>query len=78
MEADPAVSGDRDRGGRRPRRYISSGDDRKSSERFRTQPITSAERLESDRYSVPGSVLLKRIVDIENVLKACLFLKKCL
>ncbi|XP_057188893.1 supervillin isoform X1 [Triplophysa rosa] len=49
MEADPAVSGDRERGARRPRRYISSGDDRKSSERFRTQPITSAERLESDR-----------------------------
>uniref|UniRef100_A0A673KWR6 Supervillin-like n=1 Tax=Sinocyclocheilus rhinocerous TaxID=307959 RepID=A0A673KWR6_9TELE len=42
------------RGARRPRRYISPGDDRKSSERFRTQPITSAERLESDRYSETG------------------------
>lgn len=59
MEADPAVSGDRDRGARRPRRYISSGDDRKSSERFRTQPITSAERLESDRYSVIGSSFIE-------------------
>ncbi|XP_050986409.1 supervillin isoform X9 [Labeo rohita] len=49
MEIDPAVSSDREKGARRPRRYISPGDDRKSSERFRTQPITSAERLESDR-----------------------------
>uniref|UniRef100_A0A8C9YTT2 Supervillin n=1 Tax=Sander lucioperca TaxID=283035 RepID=A0A8C9YTT2_SANLU len=40
---------DRDRGARRPRRYITPGDSR-MSERFRTQPITSAERLESDRY----------------------------
>ncbi|XP_067308819.1 supervillin isoform X4 [Pseudorasbora parva] len=49
METDPVVSGDRERGARRPRRYISPSDDRKSSERFRTQPITSAERMESDR-----------------------------
>ncbi|XP_073704171.1 supervillin isoform X2 [Garra rufa] len=49
MEIDPVVSSDREKGARRPRRYISPGDDRKSSERFRTQPITSAERLESDR-----------------------------
>ncbi|XP_048019789.1 LOW QUALITY PROTEIN: supervillin [Megalobrama amblycephala] len=49
METDPIVSSDGERGARRPRRYISPGDDRKSSERFRTQPITSAERLESDR-----------------------------
>ncbi|KAG1969106.1 supervillin [Pimephales promelas] len=52
METDPVVSSDRERGARRPRRYISPGDDRKSSERFRTQPITSAERLESDRSHV--------------------------
>nr|XP_023696152.1 supervillin-like [Paramormyrops kingsleyae] len=44
-----AGSAERGRGARRPRRYISAGDDRKASERFRTQPITSAERLESDR-----------------------------
>uniref|UniRef100_A0A673YFV3 Supervillin n=1 Tax=Salmo trutta TaxID=8032 RepID=A0A673YFV3_SALTR len=50
MEEDPAAgSADRERGtARRPRRYITPGDIRKSSERFRTQPITTAERLESD------------------------------
>lgn len=49
-EVDPASSSEqRDRGARRPRRYITPGDSR-MSERFRTQPITSAERLESDRY----------------------------
>lgn len=58
MEIDPVVNRDRERGARRPRRYISPGDDRKSSERFRTQPITSAERLESDRYSETGSQML--------------------
>lgn len=54
MEVDPAGGSDRDRGARRPRRYITPGDSR-MSERFRTQPITSAERLESDRY---GGALL--------------------
>ncbi|XP_031666584.1 supervillin isoform X6 [Oncorhynchus kisutch] len=51
MEVDPAAgSADRERGvARKPRRYINPGDNRKSSERFRTQPITSAEWLESDR-----------------------------
>ncbi|XP_051984504.1 supervillin-like isoform X4 [Xyrauchen texanus] len=49
IEIDPVGSSDCERGTRRHRRYISPGDDRKSSERFRTQPITSAERLESDR-----------------------------
>uniref|UniRef100_A0A668AU64 Supervillin a n=1 Tax=Myripristis murdjan TaxID=586833 RepID=A0A668AU64_9TELE len=44
------VCGERDRG-RRPRQYICPGDNRKTSERFRTQPITSAERQETDRYS---------------------------
>uniref|UniRef100_A0A3P8PC16 HP domain-containing protein n=1 Tax=Astatotilapia calliptera TaxID=8154 RepID=A0A3P8PC16_ASTCA len=42
--------GERDRG-RRPRQYIYPGESRKTSERFRTQPITSAERHETDRYS---------------------------
>lgn len=55
MEIDPVVNSDREKEARRPRRYISPGDDRKSSERFRTQPITSAERLETDRYSETGS-----------------------
>ncbi|XP_038853202.1 supervillin-like [Salvelinus namaycush] len=42
--------GDRDRG-RRPRLYISPGESRKTSKRFRTQPITTAERHRSDGYS---------------------------
>ncbi|KAG5268268.1 hypothetical protein AALO_G00210640 [Alosa alosa] len=41
-----------DRVGRRPRRYISPTENRKSSERFRTQPITSSERQDSDRSAV--------------------------
>ncbi|KAM3604897.1 uncharacterized protein V6R79_017682 [Siganus canaliculatus] len=56
MEVDPASSSDRDRGTRRPRRYIAPGDSR-MSERFRTQPITSAERLESDRSRISPSQL---------------------
>ncbi|XP_072507985.1 supervillin isoform X22 [Notamacropus eugenii] len=40
---------ERERGSRRPRRYFSPGESRKTSERFRTQPITSAERKEMDR-----------------------------
>ncbi|XP_008432169.1 supervillin isoform X9 [Poecilia reticulata] len=48
-DVEPASSsGDGERETRRPRRYITPGDSR-TSERFRTQPITSAERLESDR-----------------------------
>ncbi|XP_056220248.1 supervillin a isoform X5 [Seriola aureovittata] len=43
--------GERDRG-RRPRQYINPGESRKTSERFRTQPITSAERQETDRSCV--------------------------
>uniref|UniRef100_A0A8C4GSF3 HP domain-containing protein n=1 Tax=Dicentrarchus labrax TaxID=13489 RepID=A0A8C4GSF3_DICLA len=56
MEVDPASGSDRDRGTRRPRRYITPGDSR-MSERFRTQPITSAERLESDRSRLSPSQL---------------------
>ncbi|XP_053428459.1 supervillin isoform X3 [Nycticebus coucang] len=44
-----ATSVEQERGSRKPRRYISPGESRKTSERFRTQPITSAERQESDR-----------------------------
>uniref|UniRef100_A0A5F9C1I6 Supervillin n=1 Tax=Oryctolagus cuniculus TaxID=9986 RepID=A0A5F9C1I6_RABIT len=47
---------ERERGSRKPRRYFSPGESRKTSERFRTQPITSAERKESDR--VVSSVFL--------------------
>ncbi|XP_030607197.1 supervillin-like [Archocentrus centrarchus] len=56
MEVDPSNSSDWDRGVRRTRRYITPGDSR-MSERFRTQPITSAERLESDRSRVSPSQL---------------------
>lgn len=43
------TSVERERGSQKPRRYFSPGESRKTSERFRTQPITSAERKESDR-----------------------------
>ncbi|XP_074261281.1 supervillin isoform X10 [Saimiri boliviensis] len=43
------TSVDPERGSRKPRRYFSPGESRKTSERFRTQPVTSAERKESDR-----------------------------
>uniref|UniRef100_A0A665XE07 Supervillin n=1 Tax=Echeneis naucrates TaxID=173247 RepID=A0A665XE07_ECHNA len=62
MEVDPASSSDRDRAARRPRRYITPGDSR-MSERFRTQPITSAERMDgyfcvSAHFSVTASAVL--------------------
>ncbi|RXM35766.1 Supervillin [Acipenser ruthenus] len=46
---DLASKTERERGARKPRCYISPGESRKTSERFRTQPVTSSERLESDR-----------------------------
>ncbi|XP_060762108.1 supervillin isoform X5 [Neoarius graeffei] len=49
VETDPSEIIDQEKGQHRPRRYITPGDDRKASERFRTQPVTSAERLQSDR-----------------------------
>ncbi|XP_038137138.1 supervillin-like isoform X4 [Cyprinodon tularosa] len=55
-----------DRGTRRPRRYITPGESRKS-ERFRTQPITSAERLESDRSRLSPSQLQEAEGDEEKV-----------
>ncbi|GAA6227883.1 supervillin-like isoform X1 [Lates japonicus] len=66
MEVDPASGSDRDRGARRPRRYITPGDSR-MSERFRTQPITSAERLESDRSRLSPSQLQDAEVDEEKL-----------
>ncbi|XP_026168922.1 supervillin isoform X4 [Mastacembelus armatus] len=66
MEVDPASSSDRDRGARRPRRYITPGDSR-MSERFRTQPITSAERLESDRSRLSPTQLQDAEVDEEKL-----------
>lgn len=52
--------GEKDRG-RRPRQYICPGDGRKTSERFRTQPITSAERQETDRYCSGLKNVLPRV-----------------
>ncbi|XP_074049172.1 supervillin isoform X5 [Macrotis lagotis] len=46
---DLSTKTERERGSRKPRRYFSPGESRKTSERFRTQPITSAERKEMDR-----------------------------
>ncbi|KAM4606698.1 supervillin a isoform 3-T3 [Polymixia lowei] len=46
---------ERDRG-RRPMQYISPGESRKTSERFRTQPITSAERQETNRSCVSSDL----------------------
>ncbi|KFQ05919.1 Supervillin, partial [Leptosomus discolor] len=45
-----SANGDHERGPRRPRRYFSPGENRKTSERFKTQPITSAERKETDSF----------------------------
>ncbi|XP_030630520.1 supervillin [Chanos chanos] len=67
METEQPVSSDWERGSRRPRRYITPGDDRKSSERFRTQPITSAERLESDRSRLSPSKLQGSEADEEKM-----------
>ncbi|KAJ8011552.1 hypothetical protein DPEC_G00059420 [Dallia pectoralis] len=70
VEVDPAAgSTDRERGGaaRTPRRYITPGDNRWSSERFRTQPITSAERLESDRSRLSPTELQNSEVDEEKL-----------
>ncbi|XP_070784604.1 supervillin a [Enoplosus armatus] len=62
VEGDRALAGyeapwrgERDRG-RRPRQYICPGESRKTSERFRTQPITSAERQETDRSCVSSDL----------------------
>ncbi|XP_041423319.1 supervillin isoform X2 [Xenopus laevis] len=53
MPASGALSTttERERGPRRPRLYFSPGESRKTSERFRTQPVTSAERKQMDRSS---------------------------
>ncbi|CAB1430805.1 unnamed protein product [Pleuronectes platessa] len=62
VEGDRAPSGyeapwrgERDRG-RRPQQYIDPGESRKTSERFRTQPITSAERQETSRSCVSSDL----------------------
>uniref|UniRef100_A0A8C7JPP0 Supervillin a n=1 Tax=Oncorhynchus kisutch TaxID=8019 RepID=A0A8C7JPP0_ONCKI len=59
--------------GRRPRLYISPGESRKTSERFRTQPITSAERQLSDRYSVSDEEKLDERAKLSVAAKRSLF-----
>ncbi|XP_073912264.1 supervillin isoform X4 [Castor canadensis] len=59
------TSMEQQRGSRKPRRYFSPGENRKTSERFRTQPITSAERKESDRYT--SSSEMPTVEDEEKV-----------
>ncbi|XP_014639053.1 PREDICTED: supervillin isoform X3 [Ceratotherium simum simum] len=59
------TSVERERGSRKPRRYFSPGESRKTSERFRTQPITSAERKESDRSTSTSE--MPTAEDEENV-----------
>ncbi|KAM6277531.1 supervillin isoform 7-T7 [Spheniscus humboldti] len=51
-----SANGDHERGPRRPRRYFSPGENRKTSERFKTQPITSAERKETDRSILSAEI----------------------
>uniref|UniRef100_UPI00398F787A supervillin a isoform X16 n=1 Tax=Pristiophorus japonicus TaxID=55135 RepID=UPI00398F787A len=57
---DLAAPAEMEKAHRRPRRYISFGENRKTSERFRTQPITTAERQETAR---PG--LIEQMVATE-------------
>ncbi|NWH59916.1 SVIL protein, partial [Geococcyx californianus] len=51
-----STNGDHERGPRRPRRYFTPGENRKTSERFKTQPITSAERKETDRSILSAEI----------------------
>ncbi|KAM6977705.1 supervillin a [Aplochiton taeniatus] len=57
--------GNRERG-RRPRHYIVPGESRKTSARFRSQPVTSAEHQDNDRYCV-SSVLTSTEADEEKL-----------
>ncbi|XP_057713373.1 supervillin-like isoform X2 [Corythoichthys intestinalis] len=68
-EADLGSSGPESQGektARRPRRYITPGDGR-TSERCRTQPITSAERLETDRSHLSPAPLQDVEADEEKL-----------
>ncbi|KFP67033.1 Supervillin, partial [Cariama cristata] len=65
-----SANGDRERGPRKPRRYFSPGENRKTSERFKTQPITSAERKETDSlflYVQPPFFFFPLCVDEEKL-----------
>ncbi|NWR56815.1 SVIL protein, partial [Bucorvus abyssinicus] len=61
-----SADGDRERGQRKLRRYFSPGENRKTSERFKTQPITSAERKETDR-SILSAVEIPTAEDEEKL-----------
>ncbi|NXC24381.1 SVIL protein, partial [Campylorhamphus procurvoides] len=54
--AGSTVSANGDRGPRKARRYFTPGENRKTSERFKTQPITSAERKETDRSILSAEI----------------------
>uniref|UniRef100_A0A8C9PDI5 Gelsolin-like domain-containing protein n=1 Tax=Spermophilus dauricus TaxID=99837 RepID=A0A8C9PDI5_SPEDA len=62
---------ERERGSRKPRRYFSPGESRKTSERFRTQPITSAERKESDRAQFFMSLVVHKVESHHLCLHTC-------
>ncbi|XP_075443805.1 supervillin isoform X5 [Ascaphus truei] len=55
-DVDLSANTEREKGPRRPRLYVTPGESRKTSERFRTQPITSAERKETDRSTFSPEV----------------------
>ncbi|XP_064201879.1 LOW QUALITY PROTEIN: supervillin-like [Anguilla rostrata] len=67
LDGEPGGRGEWERSSRRPRMYIAPGDDRKTCERFRTQPITSAERLETDRSCLSPSDLQSTEADEEKL-----------
>ncbi|XP_043546515.1 supervillin a isoform X5 [Chiloscyllium plagiosum] len=60
---DLATPAEMEKAHRRPRRYIAFGEDRKTSERFRTQPITTAERQETAR---PGPITDMETTEVDE------------
>ncbi|XP_029002852.1 supervillin a isoform X5 [Betta splendens] len=64
MGCEAPWRGDR---GRRPRQYVCPGESRKTSERFRTQPITSAERQETHRSCVGSDLASTEAADEEKL-----------
>eukprot|EP00062_Callorhinchus_milii_P019608 gi/632974343/ref/XP_007903625.1/ PREDICTED: supervillin isoform X6 [Callorhinchus milii] len=54
---DLAAPAEKEKVHRRPKRYISFGENRKTSERFRTQPITIAERQETNRSGLDSQIV---------------------
>ncbi|KAJ8396111.1 hypothetical protein AAFF_G00021840 [Aldrovandia affinis] len=67
LDVESAGRAEGERTYRRPRLYITPGDGRKTCERFRTQPITSAERLETDRSCMSPTELQNTEVDEEKL-----------